>query len=177
MKTQNKPARFLALLALTATFILTANPAQAEEKKQRGKWDAPWRVLLQAGVIEGWTQGESEERRELIMPEYNEVHRLWSEMPGVRMIATIDDHLTQAGTPGERNYGWYELYEICELATVGKMLQLIRRSALGKVRLDKYMRYDALVGTPQVEAEQVFGILDASGNSPDTLDCEAEHSD
>ena len=111
------------------------------------------------------------------MPEYNEVHRLWSEMPGVRMIATIDDHLTQAGTPGERNYGWYELYEVCELATVGKMLQLIRRSALGKVRLDKYMRYDALVGTPQVEAEQVFGILDENGNSPDTLDCEAEHAD
>jgi hypothetical protein len=177
MTVPTKLIRFLSLAALTATVILTAVPAQAEEKKARGKWDAPWRVLLQAGVIEGWTQGSSEDRGKLIMPEYNEVHRLWSEMPGVRMIATIDDHLTQAGTPGERNYGWYELYEICELATVGKMLQLIRRSALGKVRLDKYMRYDALVGTPQVEAEQVFGILDDHGNSPDTLNCEEKSSD
>jgi len=46
-----------------------------------------------------------------------------------------------------------------ELATVGKMLDLIRRSQLGKVRLDKYMRYDALIGTPQISAEQAFGLL------------------
>ena len=92
------------------------------------------------------------------MPEYYEVHRLWKEM-GVKMIGTIDDHLTQAGTPGSRHYGWYELYEINELSTVGKMLDLIRHSQLGKVRLDKYMRYDALIGTPQISAEQAFGLL------------------
>ena len=134
----------------------SANTLQAEEAK-RGKWDAPWRVLLRAGVIEGWTQGTSADRRNLIMPEYNEVHRKWSQMKGVKMIGTIDDHLTQAGTPS-RQFGWYELYEIDDLATVGKMLDLIRRSQLGKVRLDKYMRYDALVGTPQIEAEKVFGL-------------------
>ena len=55
--------------------------------------------------------------------------------------------------------GSCELYEINELSTVGKMLDLIRRSQLGKVRLDKYMRYDALIGTPQIEAEQIFGLL------------------
>ena len=70
----------------------------------------------------------------------------------------INDHLTQAGTPGSRHYGWYELYEIDELATVGKMLDLIRHSQLGKVRLDKYMRYDALIGTPQISAEKAFGL-------------------
>lgn len=130
--------------------------AQAQEAAP-GKWDAPWRVLLRAGVIEGWTQGTSEERRDLVMPEYYEVHRKWNEM-GVKMIGTIDDHLTQAGTPS-REFGWYELYEVNDLATVGKMLDLIRRSQLGKVRLDKYMRYDALIGTPQIEAEQAFGLL------------------
>ena len=92
------------------------------------------------------------------MPEYYEVHRKWKEM-GVKMIGTIDDHLTQAGTPGSRHYGWYELYEIDDLATVGKMLDLIRHSQLGKVRLDKYMRYDALIGTPQISAEQAFGLF------------------
>ena len=61
--------------------------------------------------------------------------------------------------PLQFHYGWYELYEINELSTVGKMLDLIRHSQLGKVRLDKYMRYDALIGTPQIEAEQVFGLL------------------
>jgi hypothetical protein len=145
--------RFLSIAALMS-FVSTS--AIADDK---GKWEAPWRVLLRAGVIEGWTQGTSEDRGKLIMPEYNEVHRKWKEMNGVRMIGTIDDHLTQAGTPGSRNYGWYELYEIDELSTVGKMLNLIRQSQLGKVRLDKYMRYDALIGTPQIEAEQVFGLL------------------
>ena len=151
---------FVGLLSLTVlmTFVGTTSNAQQSEEITRGKWDAPWRVLLRAGVIEGWTQGTSEERRDLIMPEYYEVHRLWKEM-GVKMIGTIDDHLTQAGTPGSRNYGWYELYEIDDLATVGKMLDLIRRSQLGKVRLDKYMRYDALIGTPQISAEQAFGLL------------------
>ena len=113
---------------------------------------------MRAGVIEGWTQGTSEERRDLIMPEYNEVHKKWKEM-GVKMIGTIDDHLTQAGTPSSRHYGWHELYEINDLATVGKMLDLIRRSQLGKVRLDKHMCYDALIGTSQIQAEQVFGLL------------------
>ena len=146
--------RFLSLSILIAFVTMSAN---AEEEKKTGKWDAPWRVLLRAGVIEGWTQGTSEERRDLIMPEYYEVHRKWKEM-GVKMIGTIDDHLTQAGTPGARHYGWYELYEIGELSTVGKMLDLIRHSQLGKVRLDKYMRYDALIGTPQISAEQAFGL-------------------
>lgn len=78
---------------------------------------------------------------------------------GVKMIGSIDDRLTQVGTPGSRQYGWYELYEVNDLSTVGKMLDLLRHSQLGKVRLDKYMRYDALIGTPQIEAEQVFGLL------------------
>lgn len=149
-------SKFIRLLSLTILMAFVSTSANTEE---RGRWDPPWRVLLRAGVIEGWTQGASEERRELIMPEYNEVHRMWKEMDGVKMIGTIDDHLTQAGTPGSRHYGWYELYEIDKLSTVGKMLNLIRRSQLGKVRLDKYMRYDALIGTPQIEAEQVFGLL------------------
>lgn len=153
-------SRFVSFLSVTVLIVMTGiSGTVAQEAQPPGKWDAPWRMLLRAGVIEGWTQGTSEERRTLIMPEYNEVHRLWSEMKGVRMIGTIDDHLTQAGTPGSRHYGWYELYEIDDLATVGKMLDLIRRSQLGKVRLDKYMRYDALIGTPQVQAEQVFGLL------------------
>jgi hypothetical protein len=150
------PAKFIRFISLTLIMAFVSTSASAQE---RGRWDPPWRVLLRAGVIEGWTQGESEERRDLIMPEYNEVHRKWKEMEGVKMIGTIDDHLTQAGTPGSRHYGWYELYEIDKLSTVGKMLNLIRRSQLGKVRLDKYMRYDALIGTPQIEAEQVFGLL------------------
>ena len=157
MNSGSNTVRILALTVLIA--MTTVSGTVAQEAEPLGQWDAPWRVLLRAGVIEGWTQGTSEDRRNLIMPEYNEVHRLWSEMEGVRMIGTIDDHLTQAGTPGSRHYGWYELYEIDDLATVGKMLNLIRRSNLGKVRLDKYMRYDALIGTPQVQAEQVFGLL------------------
>ena len=157
MNTRSGLVRLLSFTVLM-TFVGTPSIAQQDEEAARGKWDAPWRVLLRAGVIEGWTQGTSEERRDLIMPEYYEVHRLWKEM-GVKMIGTIDDHLTQAGTPGERDYGWYELYEIDDLATVGKMLDLIRSSQLGKVRLDKYMRYDALIGTPQISAEQAFGLL------------------
>lgn len=150
--------RPLSLAVLIAVVGLPVSVTQAEQE-ERGKWDAPWRVLLRAGVIEGWTQATSEERRDLIMPEYYEMHRKWREMKGVKMIGTIDDYLTQAGAPGARHYGWYELYEVTELSTVGEMLDMIRHSQLGKVRLDKYMRYDALIGTPQVEAEQAFGLL------------------
>jgi len=154
-------SKLLRLLLLAVFITVGTSPASMAEDQgqQRGKWDAPWRVLLRAGVIEGWTQATSEERRDLVMPEYYEMHRKWAEMEGVKMIATIDDHLTQAGTPGARHYGWYELYEIDELSSVGEMLNMIRRSQLGKVRLDKYMRYDALIGTPQIEAEQAFGLL------------------
>lgn len=147
------------LLATMLMALAGSLPFEAHAQESvPGKWDAPWRVLLRAGVIEGWTQGTSEERRDLVFPEYIEVHRKWKEM-GVKMIGTIDDRLTQAGTPGSRQYGWYELYEVNDLSTVGKMLDLIRHSQLGKVRLDKYMRYDALIGTPQIEAEQAFGLL------------------
>jgi len=58
--------RFLSLTILVAFVSVSAYAAE----KEAGKWDAPWRVLLRAGVIEGWTQGTSAERRDLIMPEY-----------------------------------------------------------------------------------------------------------
>jgi hypothetical protein len=154
MNFSSSTAKVLALIILV---VMSTMPAHAAEEKT-GKWEAPWRVLLRAGVIEGWTQTSPEYRQEVIMPEYNEVHRLWKEMD-IKMIGTIDDYLTQAGTPGSRHYGWYELYEVNELSTVGKMLDLIRHSQLGKVHLDKYMRYDALIGTPQTEAEQVFEFM------------------
>ncbi len=169
MTRAHRIVRACSLAAVLLLSALAASPVGAEEEA-RGKWDAPWRVLLRAGVIEGWTQGSSEDRKNLIMPEYNEVHRKWKEM-GVRMIGTIDDYLTQVGTPGARNYGWYELYEVCELSTVGEMLDLLRHSQLGKVRLDKYMRYDALIGPAQVDAEQVFGLRDSDGNAPGTISC------
>ena len=87
------PANFIRTLSLTILITLVSISANAEEEEKPGPWDPPWRVLLRAGVIEGWTQGTSAERRDLIMPEYYEVHRKWKEM-GVKMIGTIDDHLT-----------------------------------------------------------------------------------
>ncbi|WP_354693874.1 hypothetical protein [Elongatibacter sediminis] len=153
MKGLPRIAKVVTLIVLS---VMSAMPAYAAEE-DKGKWEAPWRVLLRAGVIDGWAAASPEYRQTVIMPEYNEVHRLWKEM-GVTMIGTIDDYLTQAGTPGSRHYGWYELYEVNELSTVGKMLDLIRHSQLGEVHLDKYMRYDALIGTPQTDAEQVFGL-------------------
>jgi hypothetical protein len=150
------PLKFIRFISLTVLMAFVSISTSAQET---GRWDPPWRVLLRAGVTDGWSQGTNEERRDLIMPEYIEVHKKWKEMDGVKMIGTIDDHLTQVGTPGSRDYGWYELYEIDKLSTVGEMLNLIRSSQLGKVSLYKYMRYDALIGTAQVEVEQVFGLL------------------
>lgn len=122
------------------------------------KWDPPWRVLVRGAVTEGWTAIRREKRMSVVMDEYREIHRLWREA-GARMIGTLDDTLLQAGTPGERFYGWYELYEVDRLELVGEMLDLIRQSQLGTVQLDTYIRYDALIGPPVVELEKLFGLM------------------
>ena len=122
------------------------------------KWDPPWRVLVRGAVIEGWTALRRDERFTVVMDEFREVHRRWHEL-GARMIGSLDDVILQAGVPGERNYGWYELYEVDRLQLVGQMLDLIRRSQLGDIQLDTYLRYDALIGPPVVEVEKIFGLL------------------
>ena len=126
-----------------------------------GKWEPPFRVLVRGAVTSGWTALKREERFTVVMDEYREIHRRWAEM-GVRMIGSLDDVIFQAGQPGERNYGWYELYEVDRLELVGAMLDLIRQSQLGQIQLDSYVRYDALAGPPVVEVEKLFGLLPES---------------
>ena len=128
------------------------------------KWDPPWRVLVRGAVTDGWAAIRREERFTVVMDEFREIHRRWLEA-GARLIGTIDDNLLQAGTPGERFYGWYELYEVDRLELVGEMLDLIRQSQLGTIQLDTYIRYDALIGPPVVELEKMFGLM-----SPEALE-------
>lgn len=122
------------------------------------KWDPPWRVLVRGAVADGWAAIGREERFTVVMDEFREIHRRWLDM-GARLIGTIDDNLLQAGMPGERSYGWYELYEVDTLQLVGEMLDLIRQSQAGHIQLDSYIRYDALIGPPVVELEKLYGLL------------------
>lgn len=122
------------------------------------KWDPPWRVLVRGAVTDGWAAIRREERFTVVMDEFREIHRKWQEM-GARLVGTIDDNLLQAGTPGERIYGWYELYEVDSLEVVGAMLDLIRQTQVGEIQLDTYIRYDALIGPPVVELEKLWGLM------------------
>jgi hypothetical protein len=66
----------------------------------------------------------------------------------VKFIATLDNELLVVGPPGTREANFYEVYEVPDPAVVKKMLDAYRYPKEGRLRLDKYFRFEAVIGHP-----------------------------
>lgn len=119
----------------------------------------PYRVLICGAVIEGWTQASRKEKWELVMPALVEMHRRWKDL-GATLIATLDDRIMVKGAPGGRKWNWYEMYEVPDLETLGKMTAMLESPAdESVVNLYKYIRLEAIIGPPVRLFEEAVGSL------------------
>ena len=116
-------------------------------------WEIPekparYRVMMCGGILPGWYEASVEERKKNILPRFKEVIRNWQEKFHVRLIGTIDDDLFTAGPSGSAPWNFYLLYEVDHLEKVTAMINSIRRYEEGQPLLDRYFRFEAIIGKP-----------------------------
>lgn len=114
----------------------------------------PWRLMVRGAFQDGWSLAEQAEKDQ-VFKEWIEIHKEWQAL-GCRLIATVDDELSMVGQPGSRLWNFYSLWEIPEPGIVYDLLNFFRTEQPGKLRLDKYFRFETLVGKPIVSMEKAL---------------------
>ncbi len=125
----------------------------------------PWRLIVRGAFQDGWSLADQSEKNQ-VFREWIEIHKKWEDM-GCRLIATVDDELSMVGQPGSRLWNFYSLWEIPEPGIVYDLLNFFRTEETGKLRLDKYFRFETVVGKPIVSMEKALlgGLAGASAQT------------
>lgn len=109
------------------------------------------RVLIMGRINAAWWEGTDEEKRGKLFPAFIQLHKRWKEL-GAKLLGTIDDS-NIVGAPTERHFNFYELYEVPDLETLNKMLDLVRHSDKEAVNIYRFLRFEAIIGRPLSDAE------------------------
>jgi hypothetical protein len=107
----------------------------------------PWRVLLRGAFLPGWSDAPQSEKDE-VFREYLQIHKDWAAELGVKFIASLDNEMLIVGPPSTREANFFELYEVPDPTVLKKMLDYYRYPKNGRMRLDKYFRFEAVIGNP-----------------------------
>ena len=113
------------------------------------------RALIFGRVNPAWCEGTHEEKRGTLFPAFVQLHQRWKEL-GAELLGTIDDSILMVGPPIERGANFYELYEVPDLETVNKMLDIVRHSDKEEVNIYRFIRFEAIVGPPVSEEAEAF---------------------
>lgn len=111
-------------------------------------------MIVRGAFQDGWSLADQAEKNQ-VFQEWITIHKEWQAL-GCRLIATMDDELSMAGQPGGRLWNFYSLWEIPEPGIVYDLLNFFRTEEPGKLRLDKYFRFETLVGKPIVSMEKAL---------------------
>jgi hypothetical protein len=114
----------------------------------------PWRLIVRGAFQDGWSLADQAEK-DLAFHEWSEIHKEWQAL-GCRLIATVDDELSMVGQPGARLWNFYSLWEIPEPGIVYDLLNFFRTEEPGRLRLDRYFRFETVVGKPIVSMEKAL---------------------
>jgi len=115
----------------------------------------PWRMIVRGAFQDGWSLAPQEEKNEVFAYWVN-IHKKWQEM-GCRLIVTIDDEMNMVGQPGARLWNFYSIWEIPSSDIVYDLLNFFRYPPEGGIRLDRYMRFETVVGKPTLGMERGLG--------------------
>jgi hypothetical protein len=125
----------------------------------------PWRLIVRGAFQDGWSLADQAEKNE-VFGTWIEIHREWEKL-GCKLIATVDDELSMVGQPGGRLWNFYSLWEIPEPGIVYDLLTMFRVEEPGRIRIDRYFRFETVVGKPIVSMERallggIAGTADAA---------------
>jgi hypothetical protein len=114
---------------------------------------AKYRVLLKGGFLPDWASAD-QATKDRVTDAWVAFHAAWTAMGG-RLVATLDDTLFRCGLPGgTKPWTFYEMWEIDRLEAVKEMLDHFRPQTPGALRVDRYFRVEAVVGTPIPPVEE-----------------------
>jgi hypothetical protein len=111
---------------------------------ERPDWVLPARVLVCAAATRAWYEASDEERESTALVRYKAVLEAWERL-GAQLVASFDDDLLTVGEPMRSGWSMYLIYEVRDIGTVVKMIDLTRDTCDG-VRLDRYIRMEAHLG-------------------------------
>jgi len=109
----------------------------------------PLLLILRGAVSDAWNNGQPDEKKQ-VFEKWMRIHDKWAAL-GADLVGTLDDVMSMCGLPSLRLWNFYEIYEIPSADTVQQMLNLMREAGPEGVRVDRYFRYEAVVG-PRVAA-------------------------
>lgn len=114
----------------------------------------PWRLIVRGAFQDGWSLAPQSEKNQ-VFREWIAIHEEWQSL-GCRLITTLDDELSMVGQPGGRLWNFYSVWEIPEPGIVYDLLNFFRTEEEGRLRLDKYFRFETVVGKPIVSMEKAL---------------------
>ena len=117
--------------------------------------NSPWRMIVRGAFQDPWSTATQDEK-DKVFHEWIEIHREWQSL-GCRLIATVDDELNMVGQPGARLWNFYSIWEIPEPAITLQLLNPFRTEDPNRVRLDRYLRLELVVGKPITSLERELG--------------------
>ncbi len=113
------------------------------------------RALICGRINQAWPEETHHEKREVFWPAFIQLHKRWKDL-GAQLLGTIDDSILMVGAPTLRGFNFYELYEVPDVETVGKMLDVVRKSDREEVNIYRFIRLEAIIGPPVSEEAEAF---------------------
>jgi hypothetical protein len=117
--------------------------------------DAPWRMIVRGAFQDAWSTA-SQDDKDRVFRTWIDIHEQW-QAKGCRLIATLDDELSMVGQPGARLWNFYSIWEIPDPAITLELLNPFRTEDSSIVRLDRFFRFELVVGKPIVSMERALG--------------------
>jgi hypothetical protein len=116
---------------------------------------APWRMEVRGAFQDPWSTATQQEKDD-VFEEWIAIHRDWQKR-GCRLIATLDDELNMVGQPGARLWNFYSIWEVPDPAITLDLLNAFRIEDPNRIRLDRYFRFEVVVGRPITSLERQLG--------------------
>jgi len=113
------------------------------------------RALVMGRINDAWPEATSEEKRKKFWPAFIQLHKRWKDL-GAQLLGTIDDSILMVGIPTQRQFTFYELYEVPDVEMIRQMLEIVRHSDDEEVNIYRYLRFEVIIGKPVAEEAEAF---------------------
>lgn len=115
-----------------------------------------WRMLLMGAFQDGWLLADQEEK-DRIFAHWIEMQKNWSKH-GCRYVCAVDNELLLVGEAPAGNWNFFEVWEIPEPSVAKDLLDYFRYPKDGGPRLDRYFRFQAVIGNPIESIDETLAL-------------------
>lgn len=112
-------------------------------------------MIVRGAFQDAWSTATQQEKND-VFHAWVEIHKDW-QTKGCRLIATLDDEVNMVGQPGARLWNFYSIWEIPSPEVTLELLNPFRTEDTNVIRLDRFFRFELVVGPPIGSLERALG--------------------